>query len=415
MTVEIVPSEITFSEPLGIVALIFIVIGLLISFGFSIYFFVNRNEKVIKKTSPFFSQLMLLGIILCITSQILWDITQSTLTCILKIWLLAIGFGLIMGNLLAKTYRIFKIFHNARVTSLVIRDVDLLKFSAAIIILEVILLSLYTFTSGLPTPIIIQSTSDSLLKIVKCEVPSSFVQTGGIIWLLGVNFLLVLAAVIIAYLTRNVDSAFNESRYIAYTVYIYLLVTIILLPLYYTAGDSSSSNSRQFIIRTIAVLVPMFFTLGALFLPKIYLVNKAKRAERKMAEEASERGQGRRRRAEEFGMTTTGGGTVAPVYQNNSMAGAFSKALRGLGAGGGTATSSGDSPNDMTNMPGGARVSAIRKSTSGTATGTGTNTTTSNSNTPAPSSGGTTTQTASTRPPSTDYSSLINNISKRRE
>ena len=364
----------------------------MIAFAFSIYFYVNRREKVVKKTSPFFSQLMLLGIILCITSQIFWDVSQETWTCILKIWCLAIGFGLIMGNLLAKTYRIFKIFNNARVTSLVIRDTDLLQFTGAVILLEIILLCLYTFTSGLPKPIAIQSTSDSLLKIVKCEVPSGFVQLAGIIVLLGVNFLLVLGAVVIAYLTRNVDSAFNESRYIAYTVYIYLLVTIILLPLYYTAGDSSSSNSRMFIIRTIAVLVPMYFTLGALFLPKIYLVNKSKRAERKLAEQEAKKDEGRR--IVDFGGTTTQGPqTTAYTEGSATGGGAYSKALRGVG--GITTTSSGGSGEEgAQTMPGGPKIStgSTPSTTTQSRTGTG--------------SGG--------QPATNEYSSLISSLTKRK-
>lgn len=281
----IVPEEITFSEPLGWSALIMILIALLLVIGISVYFYIHRREKVIKKTSPFFSQLILLGIFLCVASQIFWDVTQSTATCVIKVWLLAIGFGLIMGNLLAKTYRIFKIFNNARVTSLVIRDIDLLKFTGSVLLLEILMLCIYCFPSGLPKPTVYQSTSDSLLKYIQCAVPSSALQLTGTIILFCVNFVLVLGAVIIAFLTRNVDSAFNESLYIAYVVYIYLVVSIVLLPLYYTAGDSRSSQSRKFVLRTVGVLIPMFFTLGALFAPKIRLVLKSKKAARRLEQE----------------------------------------------------------------------------------------------------------------------------------
>lgn len=305
----IVPRLITISDPLGAIVLVLVCIGLCMCLGFSIYFFVNRHEKVIKKTSPFFCQLILLGIAMCLTSQIIWEITQSTLTCIFKIWLLAIGFGLIMGNLLAKTYRIWKIFNNIRVTSLVIKDTDLLKFSAIVVIIEIILLSVYTFTSGLPRPVNLQSLSDSLLKIVECQVPSSLVQIGMTITLLVFNGLLIIGGVIIAYLTRNVDSAFNESKYIAITMYMYLLVSIILLPLYYTAGDSSSSVSRQFVLRALAVLASMYFTLFCLFVPKILIVEeerrKAKRAARE--QETTDRSTTRRRIQSTMSRNSTGG------------------------------------------------------------------------------------------------------------
>lgn len=226
---------------------------------------------------------MLLGILLCIVSQIFWDVTQTDFTCFTKVWLLVIGFGLIMGNFIVKTYRIFKIFSNAKVTSLLIRDIELLKFSGAIILLEIILLSVYSFTTGVPVPQVITSQSESLFTYIQCRVPSEGMELAGIIFLIGVNAVLVIAAAILAYLTRNVDSAFNESRYIAYTVYIYLLVGLILIPLYYTSGDTSSSVDIRFVLRNLAVLMGVFFTLGAVFGPKIYLVVKAKRDQGKLS------------------------------------------------------------------------------------------------------------------------------------
>lgn len=182
--------------------------------------------------------------------------------------------------MLAKTYRIFKIFNNIRVTSLVIRDTDLLLFSGLVLLGEVILLSIYTFVSPFPEPVVIQSKSDSLLQFVECRCPSSSIQVGLLISLIAYNALLVVAGVVIAYLTRNVDSAFNESQYIAITMYIYLLAGIILIPLYYTAGDSRSSIDREFVLRCLGITLSMYFTLVALFVPKIIAVEAERKARR---------------------------------------------------------------------------------------------------------------------------------------
>jgi hypothetical protein len=92
--------------------------------------------------------------------------------------------------------------------------------------------------------------------------------------LFAYNVILVVAGVIVAYRTRNVDSSFNESKYIGFTMYVYLLAAIILTPLYYTSGDSQSSISRQFILRTIGVVLSMYFTLFALFVPKMIAVER---------------------------------------------------------------------------------------------------------------------------------------------
>lgn len=278
---NIVPQQVDIDSPIGIVFLVLTVIALIISISFSFLFWFYRDEKVVKKTSPFFSQLILIGIDLCLLSQIFWGVSQTSFTCFVKVWLLAIGFGLIMGNLLAKTYRIFKIFTNVQVTQLVMKDTDLLKFSIVILAIEVALLCVYCFVSGTPRPINIQSTSDSLLLIIQCSVPSGFIQTFGTITLLVFNGLLILCGVVIAYVSRHVESSFNESKYIAITVYIYLLVVIILLPLYYTAGDSGSSVNRQYILRNISVLAAMYFTLVALFVPKILNIYRTKADEKR--------------------------------------------------------------------------------------------------------------------------------------
>lgn len=348
----IVPQEITFADPLGWSMLIFIVLGLLLVLLCSIYFFANRREKVIKKTSPIFSQLILLGILLCISSQIFWDVHQSEFTCFTKVWVLALGFGLIMGNLLAKTYRIFKIFNNARVTSLVIRDIDLLKFTLAVLLVEILFLCIYCFPVGLPRPEVIQSQSDSLLKLIQCRVPSTAMQFFGIISLFVVNFVLVICAVIVAFLTRKVDSAFNESLYIAYVVYIYLVVGAVLLPLYYTAGDSPSSQSRQFVIRNIGILIPMYFTLFALFGPKIYFVHKAKKAERRMQDEKQQPEP--RHRVVDF---RTSRETIRPIgregYASEGPTGAYATVLRGT-----STTTTSLTEDEAVLMPGGPRVSS---------------------------------------------------------
>lgn len=329
----IVPQQVEIGSAIGIIFLVLDLIALCISLVFSGLFWYYRDEKVVKKTSPFFSQLILIGIDLCLISQIFWAVNQTGFTCFIKIWLLAIGFGLIMGNLLAKTYRIFKIFTNVQVTNLVMKDTDLLKFSVVIIAIEILLLCVYCFVSGTPRPVNIQSTSDSLLLIIQCAVPSQFVQIFGQITLLVFNGLLILCGVIIAYVSRKVDSTFNESKYIAITVYIYLLVIIILLPLYYTAGDSGSSVNRQYILRYISVLAAMYFTLFALFVPKILnIYHSRQEAARKRREDTNQTSNARSRRiVSTLGSVT--GNDRASATEPDSL---FSRMMQSQGSTGGS-------------------------------------------------------------------------------
>lgn len=215
-----------------------------------------------------------------------------------------------------------------------------------VILGEVMLLCIYCFIGGLTRPIVIQSNSDSLLKYIQCASPSSSIQLGLLIALFAYNILLVVAGVIIAYRTRNVDSTFNESKYIGFTMYVYLLASIILTPLYYTSGDSQSSISRQFILRTIGVVLSMYFTLFALFVPKIIAVERDIKA-RKSAKRREGTDTTATHRVTEISTTgndETGGYIARGGRSSRSQTGGFSSTSKG-----GESTSEGSSMNRRSN------------------------------------------------------------------
>lgn len=263
--------------------------GILAAIILTFYIYRYRNNIIIRQVSFLFTEFMLLGIVLCLGSQILWSIDQSTTICILKVWMLALGFGLIMANLLAKTSRIYRIFRNTGAKTVVIKDSEVLIYVAAIMSFQLLLLSLYTFGGGLPTPEIVQSQSDVLLLYIQCRTPENGWQLMGIITLELFNFSLVVCACIFGYLTRNASTDYNESSDIAYTVYMYFLVALILVPLYYTAGDSPSSISRQFIFRSMAVILAMYFTLATLFLRKVRAIREVEKINQRIRQQEEEK------------------------------------------------------------------------------------------------------------------------------
>lgn len=214
----VVPDDTTLTSLSAKIVCLLAALLILASILCMVYFYIHRDEKVIKKASPVFCQLMLVGVILIGAGIIIWSMKQSTASCIAKVWLTVLGFGLIIGNLMAKTYRIFKIFSNIRVTTTAIRDSDLLKFSGIILLIEVILLLTYTFGASIPTAEVVFSENYPLYSYIRCGYDDlEFHQTMAIV-LIVFNVFLVILAAIIAYLTRNVDSAYNESRYIGMVV-----------------------------------------------------------------------------------------------------------------------------------------------------------------------------------------------------
>lgn len=183
-----------------------------------VYFYLFRRNRVIRRSSPIFCQIVLVGMILVNVGLLVWTFDQTQFTCIVKVWISVIGFGLIIGSLLAKTYRIFRIFNHIRVKRTAIENQHLLWFSGVVVLFEIILLCIYTFTTGLPSPVFHVNPVNYLYSYIVCEVPNSGFQLAMTITILTINSILIILMSITAYGTRKVESSFNESFYIGITV-----------------------------------------------------------------------------------------------------------------------------------------------------------------------------------------------------
>lgn len=286
----IVPIVITLSDAGGVIMCCLSVLLIAISVLLMIIFWVFREKKPIKKASPLFCELMLVGIIMVSLSIILFTVEKTVFTCNAKMWILALGYGLILGNLLAKTYRIFKIFSNINVSTTAIKDRDLLLFSAAILFIYTLSLCLYSFAGGIVKPTIVYSEIHPLTSFLVC----TSVESGDAKEIVAVSFLMVVGGslisllAIVAYLTRNIDSAFNESMYIAGVVYLYVIIFLATMPTYTVSRGSENSDAVGYYEITISTFLAMLSTLVLLFGPKLYYLWKDYRKMRKKIERSTE-------------------------------------------------------------------------------------------------------------------------------
>lgn len=195
-------------------SLIIIIASLL----FMVFFYRHRQDRNIKRSSPLFNQLILTGIIFVAIGLIIWTPEQSQATCIVKVWLSVIGFGLIMSSILVKTYRINKIFHTLKVRYISLSDLELIKFGLPLLIVELVLLIIYTFADGLPHPELVVGRSPQIFSYTICTTTNETFQGVLTGLIMSYNFLLVLIAAVLAYKVRHVVREYNESAHIAYLV-----------------------------------------------------------------------------------------------------------------------------------------------------------------------------------------------------
>ena len=85
------------------------------------------------------------------------------------------------------------------------------------------------------------------------------------------NMIIIVACCYFAFRARNVPSNYNESKFIAVSVYSTLIVCLAALPVYATAIDVS----QKILTLTVALLFNTYLTLACLYLPKIYAIHFA--------------------------------------------------------------------------------------------------------------------------------------------
>lgn len=90
--------------------------------------------------------------------------------------------------------------------------------------------------------------------------------------LIAASLLLILAACFLAFKTRHVDSAYNESRFVAITSYVCLELALIFLPIIYTTEQFSGNTG--FFVRSSVGLCLLLVVIVLLLLPKVINIRK---------------------------------------------------------------------------------------------------------------------------------------------
>jgi hypothetical protein len=252
--------------------------GILTSLAMIYYFHINRKSKVIKKASPTFIQLMLLGLGIIYLSVLIWSLKPGLVSCSCHVILPVLGFNMVMSNLLAKSYRIWKIFNNVKVTALVITDADLFKFTFLTLLINTCLLMGFIAPNPPNATHIFFPGSDGQEVALTCSTDYNLVQKIFLTLLFVFNGLMIIFGCVMAYLTRKVDSAYNESKYITLVMYTILLLSLLVTPVYAVllTSDSPEKYENAYVIRSVAFLILSSATILALFVPKIIGCEKLK-------------------------------------------------------------------------------------------------------------------------------------------
>eukprot|EP00004_Rigifila_ramosa_P010877 TRINITY_DN2298_c0_g1_i4.p1 TRINITY_DN2298_c0_g1~~TRINITY_DN2298_c0_g1_i4.p1 ORF type:complete len:3426 (-),score=677.36 TRINITY_DN2298_c0_g1_i4:52-9360(-) len=253
------------SDPLGAFLIAVAVIGIVITCASTFAMHKHRANPMIKSLSPGLSYLILLGIVVGFVEVIISTGKPTDALCVARVWVGALSFSLILSNLLAKTWRIWRLFDNKTLQRLQITDTYLLK--AVAVLLAIHLAGVFTWSVRDPPQPNVLFGSPS---VYRCWSPlQPLFVLGQQAW----EFSNMAAGVWLCWMTRNVQSRFNESRDFAFSIYNYFFVSVIIVPLSLLLPPGSP---EAFAVEQIGHLLILFTIVTLLFAKKLLALSTNK-------------------------------------------------------------------------------------------------------------------------------------------
>ncbi|KAJ3045139.1 hypothetical protein HDV00_011865 [Rhizophlyctis rosea] len=197
---------------------------------FILMFFHKRDTKVMRAASRLFSFLILFGgevTLASVIARISGVEKVGWPQCFGTYWFFAIGYGLVMGSLLVKTYRVDRIFRNKKM-GFKLPDILLLAYVVFIILVEVAFLLVLQFK--LDDPSYKQYIQIPLTEtyVAQDACPKSSSIGPGLLY--AWNGFIILLAAIYAFRTKNVNSDFNENKFTVAAIVLISVISIIIVP-----------------------------------------------------------------------------------------------------------------------------------------------------------------------------------------
>jgi metabotropic glutamate receptor 2/3 len=252
------------SSPWAIVLLIVAIIGLLATALVATIFVIFNKEKIIKATSRELSAILLTGIALCYLIPFFFIAEPSPAICAVRRFSIGFCFSLCFSPLLMKTNRIYRVFHTAPHTPRFAGPWSQVVFSSILVSVQIAIAGIWL---GIERPSVKLVNGTKKTEKICGESP----YVGLPVSLLYSLMLLVLTT-FYAFLAREIPAKFNETKFIAATLYSICIIWLGFFPTYFATIKLNLSTVYQTSTLVFTVLLSASTTLACLFLPKVILV-----------------------------------------------------------------------------------------------------------------------------------------------
>ncbi|KAL0135191.1 periplasmic binding protein-like I [Mucor lusitanicus] len=230
-----------------------------------------RKHDIFRASSPLFCCFELLGFLFTYTSVIFTMGIPTKASCFLVPITFNFGFLLVLGNLIAKNYRIYRIFNNIFISRTVLTDFKLMRSLSFVIVVNMAVLIIGLLVSP-PEPVLVQVNPTSHYWV--CEAAPTVNRT--IFLSFGAIYAgsMLIFATFLAYKTRSAGKHYdhyNECKQMGISVYNILFSALVG----FTAMINPLANYYlKFYSVAVAILWATTFSLAVLFIPKVYIFYK---------------------------------------------------------------------------------------------------------------------------------------------